>query len=339
MVALTLLLSTANYAQIKNAKTETVKVYGNCGMCETKIENAGSLKRVSEVDWNKDTQMASITYDANKTNKDEILKRIALAGYDSDSFLAPNDAYNKLSGCCQYDRVAKTPIKEEMKMDANHSDHTMDQKMVESTTPTMNQPKDEMKMEASHANHDMKDKMAESKIPTMNQSKEEMKMETSHAKHDMKDKIADSNMQKMNQLDAVYNNYFAIKDALVKTDGNAASANAKELLTSINAVKMGELNMDVHMVWMKVLADLKDDAKKIADTKDAKTQRGNFDTLSENIYKLIKVSKSETTVYFQHCPMANNGKGANWLSKENNIKNPYYGSMMLGCGKTVETIK
>ena len=339
MVALTLLLSTTNYAQIKNAKTETVKVYGNCGMCETKIENAGSLKRVSEVDWNKDTQMASITYDANKTNKDEILKRIALAGYDSDSFLAPNDAYNKLSGCCQYDRVAKTPIKEEMKMGANHSDHTMDQKMVESTTPNMNQPKDEMKMEASHANHDMKDKMAESKIPTMNQSKEEMKMETSHAKHDMKDKIADSNMQKMNQLDAVYNNYFAIKDALVKTDGNAASSKAKELVASINAVKMGELKMDVHMVWMKVLADLKDDAKKIADTKDAKTQRGNFDTLSENIYKLIKVSKSETTVYFQHCPMANSGKGANWLSKENNIKNPYYGSMMLSCGKTVETIK
>lgn len=310
MVAITLLLTfTTSYAQIKNTKTETVKVYGNCGMCETKIENSGSQKRISEVDWNKDTQMASITYDTNKTNKDEILKRIALAGYDSDSFLAPNDAYNKLPGCCQYDRVAKTPVKEEMKMDANHLDHNMDQKMVESTTPTMNQPKEEMKMEASHSNQTMNEKMAESK------------------------------MQKMNQLDAVYKNYFAIKDALVKTDGSAASANAKELVASINAVKMGELKMEVHMVWMKVLADLKDDANKIANTEDAKSQRGNFDTLSENIYKLIKVSKSERTVYFQHCPMANNGKGANWLSKENNIKNPYYGSMMLGCGKTVETIK
>jgi hypothetical protein len=37
--------------------------------------------------------------------------------------------------------------------------------------------------------------------------------------------------------------------------------------------------------------------------------------------------------------MFNDGKGANWLSKENAIKNPYYGSSMLSCGKTTETIK
>ena len=37
--------------------------------------------------------------------------------------------------------------------------------------------------------------------------------------------------------------------------------------------------------------------------------------------------------------MANNGKGANWLSKENKVQNPYYGSVMLTCGKVVETIK
>ena len=35
----------------------------------------------------------------------------------------------------------------------------------------------------------------------------------------------------------------------------------------------------------------------------------------------------------------NDGKGADWLSKENVVKNPYYGSMMLGCGKVTETIK
>jgi len=62
-------------------------------------------------------------------------------------------------------------------------------------------------------------------------------------------------------------------------------------------------------------------------------------SLSKNMYELIKVSKSETPVYYQHCPMANDGKGANWLSKENAIKNPYYGSQMLTCGSIVETIK
>ena len=63
-------------AQIKNSKTETVKILGNCEICESTIEKAGSLKKVAQVDWNKDTKMASITYDSSKTTKDEVLKRI-----------------------------------------------------------------------------------------------------------------------------------------------------------------------------------------------------------------------------------------------------------------------
>ena len=43
--------------------------------------------------------------------------------------------------------------------------------------------------------------------------------------------------------------------------------------------------------------------------------------------------------YLDHCPMANDGKGANWLSREKNIKNPYYGKAMLTCGKVTETLK
>jgi hypothetical protein len=57
------------------------------------------------------------------------------------------------------------------------------------------------------------------------------------------------------------------------------------------------------------------------------------------MYALMKVSKQETPTYYQFCPMANDGKGANWLSKENAVKNPYYGNQMLTCGKVVETIK
>ena len=97
-------------AQIKNAKIENIKIYGNCEMCEKTIETAGNVKKVAKVDWNKDNQMATITYDSTKTNQDEILKRIALAGYDSDKFLAPDDVYSKLAGCCQYERGNKTAV-------------------------------------------------------------------------------------------------------------------------------------------------------------------------------------------------------------------------------------
>ena len=91
-------------AQINNAKTETAKVSGNCGMCETTIEKAGNKKKLYRTDWNVDTKMASITYDSKKTDLDAVLKSIALSGYDNVKYLAPDEAYNKLHGCCKYER-------------------------------------------------------------------------------------------------------------------------------------------------------------------------------------------------------------------------------------------
>ena len=276
LVTIIVLLSfTLCNAQTKNQKTETVKIYGNCGMCKSTIEKAGNLKNQSIVDWNKETKMATISYDSLKTSKEEILKRIALVGYDSDTFLAPNDTYSNLPSCCQYERAKQVVAKtEEPKMEMATNDHSM------------------------HSN-----KMDE--------------------------------MQDVNPLSAVYESYFAVKDALVKTDGITASANAKILLTALNDMKMDKLSMDVHMVWMKVLESLKKEIQAISETNDVEKQRGHLDILSKDIYEILKVSKYEEPVYFQYCPM----KDSNWLSKESTIKNPYYGSQMLSCGKTVETIE
>ena len=141
------------------------------------------------------------------------------------------------------------------------------------------------------------------------------------------------------KLNAVFENYFLLKDELVKTDGVTASAKAKQLSSSLSAVKMGELSKDVHKVWMKVMKNVMADAKGISATKDVKAQRVLFVSLSKKMYDLVKVAKFQTPVYYQYCPMANNGKGANWLSKENAVKNPYYGSKMMTCGEVVETIK
>ena len=263
-------------AQIKNTKTESVKIYGNCEMCEKTIETAGSVKKIANVDWNKDTKMATITYDSTKTNQDEILKRIALAGYDSDKFLAPDDVYSKLAGCCQYERVNKTAIVSTAVIE-DHSMHNQENVV-------------------------------------------EMK-------------------QEVNQLKTIFESYFALKDALVKSDGKLVSTLAKDVLANINSVKMEKLSSEEHTVWMKVMSSLKSNTEKIVATTIIEKQRVVFMDLSANFYALLKVSKQDYSIYYQNCPMYNDGKGANWLSKENAVKNPYYGSQMLTCGKTVETIK
>jgi len=145
--------------------------------------------------------------------------------------------------------------------------------------------------------------------------------------------------QNVPQLKAVFDNYFSVKDALVKTDAGISSAKAAELVKAIKAVEMTKLSTEEHTVWMKVMKELTANAEKIATSKDVAKQRETFVLLSKNMYELTKASKQEAPVYYLHCPMYNNGKGANWLSKEEVVKNPYYGSKMLTCGSVQETIK
>ncbi len=137
------------------------------------------------------------------------------------------------------------------------------------------------------------------------------------------------------ELQSVFDNYFAVKDALIKSDAKTTSAKAASLLTAINAVKMDKLKSTEHTVWMKVVKKLTADAKAISSNTDIKKQRETFKSLSKNTYDLIKVSNPDQPIYKQYCPMAD----ADWLSKEKAVKNPYYGSSMLTCGNVVETIK
>lgn len=145
--------------------------------------------------------------------------------------------------------------------------------------------------------------------------------------------------KKTSELQPVFDNYFQLKDALVKSSGKTAATESAELLAVIKAIKTESLTPEEYASWIKVSSELTEDAEHISETNDVGHQRDHFVSLSKSIYELLKVSKLDTPVYYQFCPMANNRKGANWLSKESTIKNPYYGSQMLTCGKTVETIK
>ncbi|MFP9113910.1 DUF3347 domain-containing protein [Flavobacterium sp. RHBU_3] len=260
-------------AQINNAKTETLTVQGNCGMCKATIEKAASEKKVSEATWDKDSHKLTLTYDSTKTTADVLLKKVAYAGYDNEKYLAPSEAYNKLPGCCQYERAAEAALKADV-----------------------------------------------------------------HTGHDMAVKEEDAGQQN-HLLKEVYAAYFKLKDALVKSDGTAAATASAELTKALKAVPMDKMEHNAHMVWMKNLPALQEDAEHIADTKDIKHQRDHFVTLSDALYTVAKAFESGQTFYYQHCPMYNNGKGANWLSLDKEVKNPYYGSKMLSCGSTTETLK
>ena len=141
---------------------------------------------------------------------------------------------------------------------------------------------------------------------------------------------------KANQLSTLLNTYYGIKNALVNSDATVAATKAGELLKAINGINMKALSEADMKVFMPLQDKLAFDAKHISENNGIEEQREHFSSLSNNIFKLAKAVKlSSATVYQQYCPM----KKMYWLSSEATIKNPYYGKMMLTCGKVTETLK
>jgi copper chaperone CopZ len=104
---ISLFLAVALQAQIKNARTEIVKVKGNCEMCKARIEKAGSFKKISKVKYSLENQEATITFDTIQTNINIILQKIAESGHDNERYLATDEVYENLPACCHYKREDK----------------------------------------------------------------------------------------------------------------------------------------------------------------------------------------------------------------------------------------
>lgn len=93
--------ATSLFAQ---SKTDTIKVWGNCESCKSKIEKAAKAAGASSADWSDETLLLVVNYDAAKTSSLNIEKQIASVGYDTQDIKGADDAYQKLDKCCQYDR-------------------------------------------------------------------------------------------------------------------------------------------------------------------------------------------------------------------------------------------
>lgn len=93
------------FAQIK---TDKFKVYGNCGMCQTRIEKAAkSVEGVSRAKWTSDNNMLTVAFDETKVKLIDIHKAVAKAGHDTDLEKTDDAVYSALPGCCKYDRPKK----------------------------------------------------------------------------------------------------------------------------------------------------------------------------------------------------------------------------------------
>lgn len=141
------------------------------------------------------------------------------------------------------------------------------------------------------------------------------------------------------QLFALATTYLTLKDALVETDSEAAKEATNQVLSALSKTDMSLIKDDAHNYWMEQHEAIKAHGEKIATSNDIEQQRKQFDFLSQALIKATKVfGIGEATLYVQHCPMANDNEGADWLSSKEEIRNPYFGDKMLTCGLVKTTI-
>jgi len=141
------------------------------------------------------------------------------------------------------------------------------------------------------------------------------------------------------QLSVLAQAYIQLKETFVDTDATAAQSAASAFLTVSENVDMSLVQDDAHLYWMEQLNAINAHGKKISESSDIETQRKQFYFLSQAMIKSIKVfGVSSESLYVLYCPMANNNQGADWISSETAIRNPYFGDKMMKCGSVKDTL-
>lgn len=148
--------------------------------------------------------------------------------------------------------------------------------------------------------------------------------------------LEEDQKQKLNSLFTIY---FLLKDALVHDNFEKARSQYLKLIDEWQKTDWKSFPEEVQTSFRNL--EEKDFLvqKKIDNANTIEMLRNPlFYDLSNTLIRIIEAyDPLEKTIYLQHCPMANNDKGANWLSLEKEIKNPYYGASMLTCGEVTVT--
>ncbi|MDT0651021.1 efflux RND transporter periplasmic adaptor subunit [Autumnicola edwardsiae] len=142
-----------------------------------------------------------------------------------------------------------------------------------------------------------------------------------------------------NEAAAVIENYLLLKDALVNDDFEAAKEAAISLGRKVANIDLDRFSGEVRNTMEQFKKQLQNRNKAVAAAGDISGMRSNFDELSEVMINFVSTFPPvNQKLFVQHCPMADNDRGADWLSLSREIRNPYYGEAMLTCGEVSKEI-
>ncbi len=140
------------------------------------------------------------------------------------------------------------------------------------------------------------------------------------------------------QLADVFTEYLAVHRALSQDTLPPAKQAAGRLANQLADVAEALPPGSAADVWAKERPGIAASAKALANADDIAGARLRFALLSESMIAVARrLGTGGDPLHRIHCPMAFEGRGADWLQPGKRVENPYFGAAMFRCGTTVAT--
>jgi Cu(I)/Ag(I) efflux system membrane fusion protein len=170
--------------------------------------------------------------------------------------------------------------------------------------------------------------------PTQGQSMDKLNNDDSHDNHSMNNKS-----KAPKAFSDLLGEYLKLKTALTKSDLENAQKYGSALNEQFDAIEMEDFTGISRSIWMDVEGSLRTSAESLAMAEDINELREAFKPLSSDLIKLAEVLGGfDAPLYVQYCPMADHNQGGFWISRQEDILNPYFGRSMLSCGSIKQTL-
>ena len=154
-----------------------------------------------------------------------------------------------------------------------------------------------------------------------------------------------------NSIDNVMASYIEIKNAFIDADTTRVKQHTTNFISLLDKIPLAELQKDTAGIYETAQAninDIKANAESLQRQSDITEMRKDFSMVTEMMYPSFfrTINYEGNDLYLLHCPMAFEDNGANWISNNTEILNPYLGkshpkykATMLHCGEVKDSIK
>ena len=136
--------------------------------------------------------------------------------------------------------------------------------------------------------------------------------------------------------------YFELKNNFIAEKDSGIAQSSRALMKAADSLKLNELKADSNLVLTArtYSEGISAELVGLLGEKDLLAKRRSFQMVSDQLYDLIRtVQYDQLTLYHAYCGNAFDDQGAYWISKPQDLLNPYLPKAATPCCEIKDTIK